>query len=99
MRAFFTVLLLLCSMVSYADDLGEKIEATTASGDKVILHPSGRWEFVDSKKAIKAAEVAKQHPEGQSCPPGTKAGLFGLGRCIPVGDKDYNRGSLSGKGW
>ena len=46
----------------------------------------------------KAKEVAKQFPENQGCPSGTQGGLLGLGRCIPVGDKDYNRGSLTGKG-
>lgn len=81
-----------------AQDMGSDIETTTANGDKVILHPNGRWEFVDTKQAVKAAEIAKQYPENQGCPPGTQGGHFGLGRCIPIGDKDFNRGSLSGKG-
>jgi len=81
-----------------AQDMGSDIETTTPNGDKVILHPNGRWEFVDTKQAVKAAEIAKQYPENQVCPPGTQGGHFGLGRCIPVGDKDFNRGSLSGKG-
>lgn len=99
MRAVFTVFLLLLSTLSFADELIEKMEATTTGGDKVILHPNGRWEFVDSKKAIEAAAVMKQQPDEQTCPPGSRPGLFGLGRCIHVGDKDYSRGSLSGKGW
>ena len=33
-----------------------------------------------------------------ACPPDTQGHLFWLGRCVPPGDKDYNRGSLSGKG-
>lgn len=63
-----------------------------------MLHPNGRWEFIDEKKAIQAREIAKQFPENQGCPPGTQGGFLGFGRCIPIGDKDYNRGSLSGKG-
>lgn len=74
------------------------MRATTANGDAVILHPNGRWEFVDAQKAAEAKEVAKQFPENQGCPPGTQGGFLGFGRCIPIGDKDFNRGSLSGKG-
>ncbi|HLD10203.1 MAG TPA: hypothetical protein VJB68_09180 [Methylophilaceae bacterium] len=93
--------LLLCSLLAgyaIAEEAVIPIQATTANGDKVILHPNGRWEFVDVKKAAEAKEVAKQFPENQGCPPGTQGGLLGLGRCIPIGDKDYNRGSLGGKG-
>lgn len=71
------------------------VEATTAGGDKVLLHPNGRWEYVDQKKAQQARAVAQQYPENQGCPPGSQGGLFGFGRCIPPGDKDYNRGSLN----
>ena len=71
------------------------VEATTATGDRVLLHPNGRWEYVDQKKAVAAREVAQKYPENQGCPPGSQGGLFGVGRCIPPGDKDYNRGSLN----
>jgi hypothetical protein len=81
-----------------ADKIANDIQATTSNGDIVTLHPNGQWEFVDAKKAADAREVAKQFPENQGCPPGTQGGLLGIGRCIPIGDKDYNRGSLSGKG-
>lgn len=73
-------------------------QAATPDGDQVVLHANGRWEFVDTKKAAQAAEIAKQFPENQGCPPGTQGGLLGFGRCVPIGDKDYNRGSMSGKG-
>ncbi len=71
------------------------IEATTPGGDKVLLHPNGRWEYVDQKKAEQARRVASQLPENQGCPPGSQGGLFGIGRCILPGDKDYNRGTLN----
>ncbi len=71
------------------------IEATTALGEKVLLHPNGRWEFVDVQKQAEAKKVADQHPENKGCPPGWQGGLVpGISRCIPPGDKDYNRGSL-----
>lgn len=73
----------------------QAIEATTSSGDKVLLQPNGRWEYVDRKKAEQARAVAQQYPENQGCPPGSQGGVFGVGRCIPPGDKDYNRGSLN----
>lgn len=99
MKNIFTVLVftMICQPV-FAMDTPASINATTANGDPVVLHPNGRWEFIDTKKAAEAKEVAKQFPENQGCPPGTQGGLLGIGRCIPIGDKDYNRGSLSGKG-
>ena len=105
MRKLFEVVLIsgllampVLSAPVLADELGKDLQAETSSGDQVILHPNGRWEFIDTKKAAEAKEVAKQFPENQGCPPGTQGGYLGLGRCIPIGDKDYNRGSMSGKG-
>lgn len=71
------------------------IEATTAAGDKVLLHPNGRWEYADAQKAAAARKIADQYPENRGCPPGTQGGLFGIGRCVAPGDKDYNRGTLN----
>lgn len=73
------------------------ITAKTVNGDEVLLFPNGRWEFVNTTKAAEAKKVAAQFPENQGCPAGTQGGLFGIGRCIKPGDKDYNRRSLSGK--
>lgn len=81
-----------------AEEAGKDITAATPQGDQVILHPNGRWEFVDTKKAAVAKEVASQYVENQGCPHGTQGGFLGLGRCIAEGDKDFNRGSMSGKG-
>jgi len=68
------------------------IEATTASGEKVRLLPNGRWEYVDPKKAevqrtAASAEAAREQ--------GAQGGLFGIGRKVYEGDKDYNRGTLN----
>ena len=87
------VALMLAAASAWAADA--PVEATTAGGDKVLLHPNGRWEYVDQKKAGQARAVAQQYPENQSCPPGSQGALFGIGRCIMPGDKDYNRGSLN----
>lgn len=73
------------------------IEATTASGDLVLLHPNGRWSYVDEKKAEAAKKVADQYPENQGRPFEAQGGLFGVGRTLMPGDKDYNRGSLNPK--
>jgi hypothetical protein len=90
--------LLLCSSVAIADELpGEKIEAVTADGEKVILHPNGRWEYIDAVKARAAKEIAQQYPENQGCPPGWRGGVMGIGRCIPPTDKDFHRASRIGK--
>ncbi|WP_225907057.1 hypothetical protein [Methyloradius palustris] len=82
-----------------AEDAGSDIEAVTASGDKVILQPNGRWKFVEKEKAVVAEKISKQYVENQGCPNGTQGGFFGLGvgRCIKPGDKDFNRGTLNPK--
>ena len=86
---------LLAAPVLAAQTPGAAVEATTANGDKVLLHPNGRWEYVDAQKAEQARAVSQQYPENQGCPPGWQGSFFGVGRCIPPGDKDYNRGSLN----
>jgi hypothetical protein len=70
----------------------DSIEATTASGEKVKLHPNGRWEYADPKKAEpqrKAREVEAERERN------SQGGLFGIGRTIQPGDRDYNRGTLN----
>ena len=77
------------------------IDATTAAGDKVRLFPDGRWEYVDPKKqaempaATPAAATATA--ASKACPPGSQGSVFGVGRCIPPGDPQYNRGSVAKK--
>lgn len=76
----------------------ETLEAVTANGEKVRLHPNGRWEFVDTAKATEAAKVAAQFPENKTRPADAQGGLFGdFGRVILPGDPAYNRGSLNPK--
>jgi uncharacterized membrane protein len=45
-----------------------------------------------------ATPVAATPVAAGACPPDSQGHLFGLGRCVPPGDRDYNRGSMSGKG-
>ena len=90
-----TVLALLLAPVLALAQGGESIEATTASGEKVRLHPNGRWEFVDVQKAAAAKVVADQYPENKLRPMDAQGCLFGIGRCVMPGDKDYNRGTLN----
>jgi hypothetical protein len=73
------------------------LPATTAAGEKVLLYPNGRWEFVDAAKAAAARESAAQYPENRTRPVDAQGGWFG-GRVILPGDPDYNRGSLGAKG-
>lgn len=101
MRAFALVVLLASTAVAQAAEPvldRTPVEATTVQGDAVRLHPNGRWEFVDVDKAAKARELAAQYPENRTRPIDAQGGSFGIGRTIMPGDKDYNRGSLSGKG-
>lgn len=82
-----------------AEEAPTDIQATTANGDAVILHPDGQWEYVDNKKAAAAQEVARKLNNRVECPVNSQGILLGFGRCIKKGDKEFNRGSLSGKGW
>ena len=73
------------------------LEAVTVDGERVRLFPNGRWEYVDAAKAVAAQQAAAKYPENQTRPEGAQGGLFGVGRTIMPGDKDYNRGSLNPK--
>lgn len=73
------------------------VEATTVDGQKVRLFPNGRWEFADAAKAAQAQKFAAEYPENRTRPVEAQGGLFGVGRTIMPGDKDYNRGSLNPK--
>lgn len=88
-----------CALLLAGQSLAaETLEAVTANGEKVRLHPNGRWEFVDTAKAAEAAKVAAQFPENKTRPAGAQGGLFGdFGRVILPGDPAYNRGSLNPK--
>ena len=83
----------------YAADTHPDIEAQTSNGETVILHPNGKWEFVNTQKAAKAKEIAIKLDPAANCPPGSQGTFFGFGRCILPGDKDYQTGSRSGKGF
>jgi hypothetical protein len=96
MRITVLALFLLSATISFAAETSNTIEATTANGDKVILKPNGRWQYIDTGKAAEAAKVAKEFPENQGCPPGSQGGWFGT-KCILPGDKAFNRKSRIGK--
>jgi len=83
------------------------VEATTPAGDRILLYPDGRWEYVDPAKRAASPKpappaaatlVAATPVAAGACPPGSQGHLFGVGGCVVPGDRDYNRGSLSGKG-
>ena len=76
--------------VAFAQD--GSIEATTAKGEKVRLMPNGRWEYADPVKAEPQRKEREAEAEKER---NSQGGWFGIGRKIPEGDKDYNRGSLN----
>lgn len=73
------------------------IEATTATGEKVRLYPTGKWEFVDVAKAAEAKKVADAFPENKVRHVDAQGGWFPGTKTLMPGDKDYNRKSMSGK--
>jgi hypothetical protein len=70
----------------------QPVEATTASGEKVKLHPDGRWEYADPKKAEPQRKAQAQEQERER---NAQGGWLGFGRKVYEGDKDYNRGTLN----
>ena len=82
-----------------AEEIHPDIEAKTIAGETVILHANGKWEFVNTAKAAQAKEIAIKLDPAANCPPGSQGMFLGLGRCILPGDKDYQTGSRSGKGF
>jgi hypothetical protein len=96
--ALIAVLLALVAAGATAAELDRTpVEAVTVNGEKVRLFPNGRWEYADAAKAAAAQRKAAAYPENQARPEGAQGGLFGVGRIIMPGDKDYNRGSLNPK--
>jgi len=87
------------ALCAYASAVGaqQPMEATTAGGDRILLHPDGRWEYADPKKRAESPPRPTAAAAQPSAGP-TQGGLFGIGRTLQPGDPDYNRGSLSGKG-
>ncbi len=89
MRAALVFLLLFSPHV-FSEE--RPIEATTASGERVRLLPNGRWEYADREKAeAQRAAAEKEDARERSA----QGGLFGLGRKVYEGDRDYNRGTLN----
>ncbi|MCB5186420.1 hypothetical protein LG200_00185 [Methylobacillus caricis] len=76
----------------WADNVETSQHATTVEGERIILNADGSWKYADEPRPAEAAAATRK-----DCPPGSQGGWFGT-RCIPPGDKDFNRGSLSGKG-
>ncbi|MCE1182429.1 MAG: hypothetical protein LWW81_09020 [Rhodocyclales bacterium] len=98
MRAVLAIALALVAGQALAAELDRTpIDALTVNGEKVRLFPNGRWEYADAAKAAAAQQKAAEYPENQTRPVEAQGGLFGVGRVLMPGDKDYNRGSLNPK--
>jgi hypothetical protein len=90
-----TGLLGLSSAVCAADSLDRTpIEAITNKGEKVMLYPTGKWEYADAAKAAEAKKVAEQFPENKVRSVDAQGGWMPGTKALMPGDKDYNRGSL-----
>jgi hypothetical protein len=96
MRTSFAIALLCGAFSVSVHSAEEVVEATTVKGEKVRLLPNGRWEYVDQAKQANAKKTFDTYPENRN--PDAQGGVFGLGRSINPGDKDYNRGTLNPKG-
>ncbi len=98
MKTAFALMIILAAGQCLAAELDRTpLEATTVDGQKVRLFPNGRWEFVDQAKAAAAQKVAAEYPENKVRPAEAQGGIFGIGRTVMPGDKDYNRGTLNPK--
>ncbi len=103
MRYFLYVFFLMAYIgmnmsVQAAETTSEDISAKTASGEEIVLHPNGTWEYLNKQKAAEMKIKVDKMPGDDGCPRGTRPNLFGLGRCIAYDDPVLQRGSLGGKG-
>lgn len=94
----FLALMGVSATTSAQENQPDDIQARTLSGDEVVLHSNGYWEFKDSKKAAEAKVKVEQFERDNSCPLGMRPSFLGMGRCIAFDDPVLKRGSLSGKG-
>ena len=96
-KSILFFLAMMAATAGYAQDSG--IDAVTATGEKVRLFANGRWEYVDPKKAEvqREARRVEETRERETRERAAQGGLFGVGRRVYEGDKDYNRGSLNPK--
>jgi hypothetical protein len=99
---FFVLVGIIClgtsALVQAAEAGSEDIAAKTASGEEIVLHPNGTWEYLNKQKAAEMKIKVDKMPGDDGCPRGTRPNVFGLGRCIAYDDPVLQRGSLSGKG-
>lgn len=97
---FGIITLVLITISTVHAETQADVTGKTVEGDEIVLHPNGYWEYKDAKKA----EVAKTNVEAyekansNGCPPGSRPGFLGFGRCIAYDDPVLKRGSLSYKG-
>jgi len=92
--AFLGVIILTILLAGPVQAQDLAIEATTTAGEKVRLLPNGRWEYVNQQKAALQRQAVEADIARDRA---SQGGLFGFGRRIQEGDKDYNRGSLNPK--
>jgi hypothetical protein len=90
MRASVLIVAAFLSSPAFAEE--KVLEATTSGGEKVRLLPNGRWEYADQKKADVQREAVQSELARERT---SQGGMFGIGRRVYEGDKDYNRGSLN----
>lgn len=70
----------------------------TPTGEQVRLLPNGRWEYVDSiKRDVMNSQTQRNEEQKNQNGMLEQGQLFGIGRKIQAGDKDYNRGTLNPK--
>lgn len=92
MRIPFLFFCLVCSFPALAEVPDRApVAATTAEGDPVLLHPTGKWEYLNPDKAAAARKIAEQFPENRVRPVDAQGGWFPGTRTLMPGDPGYNR--------
>lgn len=82
MRYFFFVfvgLICLCMSTQASETSAEDIAAKTSSGEGVVLHPNGNWEYLNKQKAAEMKIKVDKMTGDDGCPRGTRPNVFGLG--------------------
>jgi len=88
------VVRLLCATALAAPTKSDLQQATIVR----LADPAKRAALPKPAPPAAATPAAATPVAAGACPPGSQGHLFGVGGCVVPGDRDYNRGSLSGKG-
>ncbi|HZV62886.1 MAG TPA: hypothetical protein VFF75_10745 [Methylophilaceae bacterium] len=81
------ILGLLLIATAMAEEVPAGIQAVTSSGDAVVLHPNGRWEFVDARRLLKPRRSLSSFQKTRAALPVCKVAFWVTAAAFPRGTR------------